>query len=245
MQNVYLITGASSDVGCALIRRLAGNDPDAWFVAQCAGDLNRLAELCQEFPGRIRTYDVDLTDSGALDAFVADVQANCPSPTHLVHLPALRVINTKFKKFDEERFELDLSVQVRSAVKLCKTFVPVMAKARRGRVLFMLTSYLIGVPPKNTAAYIMAKSALGGLAKSLAADYASFGVTVNCVAPSMMETRFLADTSDLIVQASAEANPMGRNARVEDVVPAMAFLLGEEAGFITGVTLPITGGSTF
>ena len=245
MQNVYLITGASSDVGCALVRRLADHDSQALIVAQGAGDLNRLAELCREFPGRIRTYDVDLTDENALSAFIADVQTSCPAPTHLVHLPALRVINTKFKKFDEERFELDLSVQVRSAVKLCKTFVPLMAKARRGRVLFMLTSYLIGVPPKNTAAYIMAKSALGGLAKSLAADYAPFGVTVNCVAPSMMETRFLADTSDLIVQASAEANPMGRNARVEDVVPAMEFLLGDEAGFITGVTLPITGGSAF
>ena len=245
MQNVYLITGASSDVGCALIRRLADHDSQALIVAQGAGDLNRLAELCREFPGRIRTYDVDLTDENALNAFIADVQASCPAPTHLVHLPALRVINTKFKKFDEERFELDLSVQVRSAVKLCKIFVPLMAKAKRGRVLFMLTSYLIGVPPKNTAAYIMAKSALGGLAKSLAADYAPFGVTVNCVAPSMMETRFLADTSDLIVQASAEANPMGRNARVEDVVPAMEFLLGAEAGFITGVTLPITGGSAF
>ena len=245
MQNVYLITGASSDVGCALIRRLADHDSQALIVAQGAGDLNRLAELCREFPGRIRTYDVDLTDENALNAFIADVQASCPAPTHLVHLPALRVINTKFKKFDEERFELDLSVQVRSAVKLCKTFVPLMAKAKRGRVLFMLTSYLIGVPPKNTAASIMTKSALGGLAKSLAADYAPFGVTVNCVAPSMMETRFLADTSDLIVQASAEANPMGRNARVEDVVPAMEFLLGDEAGFITGVTLPITGGSAF
>ena len=245
MQNVYLITGASSDVGCALIRRLAATDGEGQFIAQGAGDVSRLAALCAEFPGRIRTYDVDLTDPKALEAFIADLQASCPAPTHLVHRPALRVVNTKFKKFDEERFELDLSVQVRSAVKLCKTFVPGMAKARRGRVLFMLTSYLIGVPPKNTAAYIMAKSALGGLAKSLAADYAPFGVTVNCVAPSMMETRFLADTSDLIVQASAEANPMGRNARVEDVVPAMAFLLGDEAGFITGVTLPVTGGSAF
>ena len=138
-----------------------------------------------------------------------------------------------------------MSVQIRSAVKLCKTFLPAMAKARQGRVLFMLTSYLLGAPPKNTAAYVMVKSTLQGLAKSLAADYASFGVTVNCVMPSMMETKFLADTSDLIVQASAEANPMKRNARVEDVVPAMAFLLSEEAGFITGGTLPVTGGSAF
>ena len=101
------------------------------------------------------------------------------------------------------------------------------------------------MPPKNTAAYVTAKSALAGLAKSLAADYAPSGVTVNCVAPYMMETKFLADTSDLVVQMSAEANPMKRNARVEDVVPAMAFLLSEEAGFITGVTLPVTGGSAF
>ena len=241
MSNVYLITGASSDVGIALIRRVL--QPEDVVIAQGAGDLSGLAQLCQDYPGQIRTYDVDLTDEAATELFIRDVAANYPLPTHIVHLPALRVINTKFKNFDEERFDKDLSVQVRSAVKICKTFVPKMAKAKRGRVLFMLTSYLLGMPPKNTAAYVMAKSTLQGLAKSLAADYAGTGVTVNCVMPSMMETKFLADTSDLIVQASAEANPMGRNARVSDVVPAMAFLLSEEAGFITGVTLPITGGS--
>ena len=241
MNQVYLITGASSDVGVALIERLY-QEGDI-FIAQGAGDLSHLAPLCQKYKGAIKTYDVDLTDAHALDLFVDNIRENYPVPTHIVHLPALRVINTKFKNFDEDRFELDFSVQIRSAVRLCKAFLPQMAKAKQGRVLFMLTSYLLGVPPKNTAAYIMVKSALEGLAKSLAADYAAFGITVNCVMPSMMETKFLADTSDLIVQASAEANPMKRNARVSDVVPAMAFLLGEEAGFITGAVLPITGGS--
>ena len=107
----------------------------------------------------------------------------------------------------------------------------------------MQSSYALGAPPKNVSAYVVAKSALGGLAKSLAVEYAASGITVNMVAPCMMETRFLADTPDLIVQAAAASNPMGRNARVEDVVPAMEFLLSEEAGFITGVSLPITGGS--
>lgn len=238
---VYLITGASGDVGAALIDRVLG--PGDTVIAQGAGDVDRLAPLCEKHPGSIHTFDVDLTDEAALQAFIHQVGAQYPAPTHLVHLPALRVINTRFKNFDEARFERDLSVQVRSAVQLCKAFLPAMAKARQGRVLFMLTSYLLGAPPKNTAAYIVAKSALQGLAKSLAADYAPYGVTVNCVAPSMMETKFLADTSSLIVEAAAAANPMGRNARVEDVVPAMAFLLSEEARFITGITLPITGGS--
>lgn len=243
MPNTYLITGASSDVGAALIERLY-KDGDI-FIAQGSGDLANLAELCQRYKGAIKTYDVDLTSPEALSTFISDVQNRYPLPTHIIHLPALRVINAKFKSFNEERFALDMNVQVNSAVSICKAFVPQMAKAKCGRVLFMLTSYLIGVPPKNTAAYIMAKSAVQGLAKSLAADYAASGVTVNCVAPYMMQTKFLKDTSDLIVEASAEANPMGRNAHVEDVVPAMAFLLSEEASFITGVTLPITGGYVF
>ena len=241
MGNVYLITGASSDVGTALIQRIY--QPGDTVIAQGSGDLKNLAPLCQQYPGAIHTFDVDLTDERCLDLFIQQVQQLFGVPTHLIHLPALRVVNTKFRKFDEERFEKDFSVQVRSALKLCKTFLPAMAKAHYGRVLFMQTSYTLGMPPKNTTAYIVAKSAIGGLVKSLAADYAGTGITVNCVAPSMMETKFLADTSDLIVQAAAEANPMGRNARVEDVVPAMAFLLSEEARFITGVTLPITGGS--
>ena len=240
-KNVYLITGASSDVGISFIQNTI--QPDDIVIAQGAKDLSGLAELCQRYKGQIYTYDVDLSNPEATDRFIADVAQHHPLPTHIVHLPALRVINTKFKNFDEERFALDLNVQIFSAVKICKAFLPKMAKARYGKVLFMLTSYLLGMPPKNTAAYIMAKSTLQGLAKSLAADYASFGITVNCVMPSMMETKFLSDTSDLIVQASAEANPMGRNARVEDVVPAMQFLLSDGASFITGVTLPITGGS--
>ena len=65
----------------------------------------------------------------------------------------------------------------------------------------------------------MNKSAIGGLVKSLAVEYARFGITVNCVAPSMMETHFLKDTPDLIVQAAAADNPMGRNATPEDVAP--------------------------
>lgn len=241
MSNVYLITGASSDVGTALIQRIYR--PGDVVIAQGSGDLTNLAPLCKQWPGAIHTFDVDLTDSECLALFLQQIQELFPTPTHLIHLPALRVVNAKFKKFDLERFDLDFNVQVRSALEICKVMLPKMAKNKFGRVLFMQTSYTLGMPPKNTTAYVVAKSAIGGLVKSLAIDYAGTGITVNCVAPSMMETKFLADTSDLIVQAAAEANPMGRNATVDDVVPAMDFLLSEEARFITGVTLPITGGS--
>lgn len=245
MASQYIITGASSDVGVLLIGRLLEREPDAQVVAQGYGDLGGLAPLLQQHADRLAVLDVNLSDPAATDAFVRKAAELCPCPTHLVHLPALRVVNTKFKNFDLGRYWADMQVQVGSAAALCKTFLPVMARQKTGRVLFMLTSYVIGVPPKNTAAYVMAKEAVHGLAKSLAADYAASGITVNCVAPSMMETKFLADTPDLIVQAAAEAHPMGRNATPADVVPAMEFLLGPDSGFITGVVLPITGGSSF
>ena len=244
MAYTYLITGATSDVGRTLIERLLHNAPaDTLVLAQGCGDLAKMAELCRQYPGQLRTYDVDLSDRAKVDAFVEVLAADAPAPTHFIHLPALPVVNTKFKAFDQRRFDLDLEIEVHSAVRLCKAVLPAMARAKFGRVLFIQTSYTIGCPPKNTAAYVMAKSAIGGLVKSLAVEYAKFGITVNCVAPSMMETNFLKDTPDLIVQAAAEDNPMGRNATPADVVPAMAFLLSDEAGFITGVTLPVTGGS--
>ena len=244
MANIYLITGATSDVGVLLARRLLENGgPDDVIVAQGHGDLSYIGPLAMEFKGRVCTFDVDLSDGGAVDVFIESVEKTVGVPTHFIHLPALRVVNAKFKNFDDARFALDMQVQVHSAAAICRRFAPAMAKAGFGRILFMLTSYVIGVPPRNTAAYVMAKEALHGLAKSLASDYAGKGVTVNCVAPSMMETKFLEDTPQLMVQMAAEQNPMGRNATPQDVVPAMDFLLGEEAGFITGVVLPITGGS--
>ena len=243
MSYTYLITGATSDVGRALIERLLTAAPDATVLAQGCGDLEKLADLCARFPGQVCPFDVDLSDRAKVDTFVQVLAASAPAPTHFIHLPALPVVNAKFKAFDQTRFDRDLEIQVHSAVRICRAVLPAMAKAKFGRVLFIQTSYTIGCPPKNTAAYVMAKSATGGLVKSLAVEYARFGVTVNCVAPSMMETNFLKDTPDLIVQAAAEENPMGRNATPADVVPAMVFLLSDEARFITGVTLPVTGGS--
>lgn len=240
MNKTYLITGATSDIGYQLIKTLKAEGSK--FILQGFRDGDAITTFCRENDVDFEYFDVDLSNNAEIDAFVEKLGDY--TPTHFVHLPALRVVNTKFKNFDEGRYLIDCNVQIMSAVKICKAIVPKMQKAKYGRILFMGTSYVLANPPKNTAAYVLAKNALMGLMKCLATDYAPNGITVNAVSPSMIETKFLAETSHLIVEQAAAAHPMKRNATVNDVVPAMAFLLSDEAAYITGVNLPITGGST-
>ena len=85
-----------------------------------------------------------------------------------------------------------------------------MAKLTRGRVLFVLSSVVCGVPPKYMTMYTTLKYTQLGLMRSLAAEYASTSVGINAISPSMVETQFLSEISEIAVQMSAAANPQGR-----------------------------------
>ena len=107
----------------------------------------------------------------------------------------------------------------------------------------MLTSYTLGgVPPRFQSPYITVKYALYGLMRTLASEYASKGITVNGVSPDMMETRFLSEIPRLVIEKHAADSPLGRNITVQDVAPAIAYLLSDQAQAVTGQNLGITGG---
>ncbi len=241
----YLITGASSDIGMALCRVIAA-DADI-IVATANSGTTLLSELGEQLTSlypqlTFLTVTVNLSSPQETEAMLESLSEKAITFTHFAHLPSLRPVNAKLKKFDFDRFYTDFELQVGSAIRISRAILPSMAKAKYGRVLFMLTSY-IDSPPKNMTGYVTVKSALAGLCKSLSADYVANGVTVNGILPSMVETKFLQDTSSLIVEGAAETHPMGRNATVEDIVPAMEFLLSDDAGYITGTMLSVNGGS--
>jgi 3-oxoacyl-[acyl-carrier protein] reductase len=95
------------------------------------------------------------------------------------------------------------------------------------------------------AMYTVVKQAQLGLMRALASEYAATGVTINAVSPSMIETRFLDDIPGLAREMSAKAAPRDRNARTEDVVGSIMYLLSSDSDFVTGIELPVTGGSVF
>jgi 3-oxoacyl-[acyl-carrier protein] reductase len=237
-----LITGASSDIGRALVRRLLERADSPIVLAHSHRSAEKLVALKEEFGTGLSLIQADFSRASSVMAMAERIAEEYGTPASIVHLPALRLSYERFTKFQWDRFEEDMAIQVRSAVILLKTFLPKMAKLPRARVLFVLSSVVHGVPPKYMSMYTTLKYTQLGLMRSLAAEYASTPVRINAISPSMVETQFLSEISDIAVQMSASANPQGRNATPQDLLGAMELLLSPASDYIHGVDLPIAAG---
>ena len=236
MSKTYLIIGATSPLGLALMGRLlpALEEGDL-ILAQGCGDLARLAGLCQARPGFIRPYDADFTQPLAVRAFLSDLTDTYPAPTHFVHLAGLRPIETPCAHFDEERFVQERAVTLDSALVLGKAILPKMAQAGFGRVVVRGSR----ASARAVSANIL-QGALNGLALSLAAEYASAGVTVNCIAPGVIDTAMNARLSGEERRALEAEIPMERFGTPEEVAAAVLFLA--RAKDIPARALGVVGG---
>ena len=103
----------------------------------------------------------------------------------------------------------------------------------------------MNVPPKALTQYTTVKYALLGLVKSLASEYSNKNIQINSISPSMIETKFLNNINEKLVELGAYNHPLKRNAIVEDITPIIKMLISNESDYINGVNVPITGGSVF
>lgn len=237
--DLVLITGASSDIGVALTRRLLARS-DARIIAHHHAGSDRI-----EKSDRVQTLAADFGSIEAVKAMADNIVDGIGVPDQVVFLPALKLRYERFTKFDLDRFDQDLNIQVRSAVTLFKRLLPLMAKKERARIVFVLSSVTRGAPPKFTSMYSIVKQAQLGLMRALASEYAATGLTVNAVSPGMVDTRFLDEIPGLTKEMTVAAAPRGRLATPEDVVGPIQFLLSADSDFVTGLELPVTGGTTF
>jgi len=237
-----LVTGASSDVGMGLIRKIHGNYGK--ILAHYNNSKDGILELQTELGDKIVPMQADFSDEASTKEFAVAVVGHNSPPAHYVHVPARPLINEKFSKLTWDDFEAELTVSFRSAVILCEILMPVMVKNKSGKIVFMLSFNVINHPQiKYAIQYTSAKYALLGLMKGLSAEYANKGITVNAVSPSMIETKFLKKVPDLIKEKNAEASPLKRNLLVSDVVDTFEFLLSDGANCITGQNIAVTGGN--
>ena len=242
-KNHILITGASSAIGCAIIRLIA--DESTVLLAHYSSNLEALVKLRSEVPGQVIPIQADLSAESGILSLIEAVSSHCEAPGKIILLAAPRLTMVRFKDLGWEDFRSHVEIPLRAAVMILGQFLPKLAKTGYGRVVFMLSSVVLGVPPSAMAHYVVAKYAMLGLMKATAGEFVSKGITVNAVAPSMVETGFLQDIPGKLVEIAAMQHPLKRNATPGDVAPLVKCLISDEMAYLTGVTVPLTGGLQF
>lgn len=240
MEHNILILGASSDLAVALIPRIAANYQT--IFAHYHQSREKLEQLQRTVPCEIKLIQADFTDKQSTIHLADEVMSGGQPITHLLHCPSARVEAARFKNLSWEIYEQMLHTQLRSLYCVLHRILPEMAKRKYGKVVSVLTSDTVGTPSAFMNAYVTAKYAQLGFLKALAAEYARKNIQINAVSPGMMETKFLYALPELVKQKNAQEHPRGRNANVEDAVPALEFLLSEGSGFMTGQNLLVSGG---
>lgn len=240
-KNVLLILGASSECGIALIEKVI--DRYDLVYAHYGHQQDNLVSLEKQYGEKLVLIKDDFSVEEAGYKVLKTIEEKDIYPNHVVHFPAPPYENIKFHKSSWKDFEIGINTSLRSIVVILEKVVGTIIKEKKeGRVVFMLSSYVEHIPPKYSAPYVTIKYALLGLMRELSAEYADKNIMVNGISPSMMETKFLKNVPELIIQKNASESPFGRNLYVSEVIPAIEFLLSEGASKITGQNIVISGG---
>lgn len=227
-----VVTGGSSGIGLAIARRLSA---DGYHVAPL--DLN---------PGDSKFgQTADVTDREQVDAALAAVRKQLGPITILVNAAGIDGFKP-FPKITFEAWQRVIDVNLNGVFHCVQAALPDMIEAGWGRIVNISSSSAHSGQP-FMAHYVAAKSAVNGLTKSLALELGPNGITVNAVPPGFIDTPMLrrAENRELLggtVEDHIARTPVRRVGRPEDIAAACAFLVSDEAGYITGQILGVNGG---
>lgn len=243
MDKIYCIIGATSDIGIAYLKELEKQNEKIKVIALYFGSKEKLENEAKNFKNLELDYvKCDLSNSSEVQNAIEYIKEKYNTPTHFLHLAARKFEYVKFTKLNWNDTLLDIEIQVHSFAEFMRAFLPIMSKQKYGKIVVMLSSVTKGVPPKYLSSYVITKYALMGLINSLVSEYKEKGININAVSPTMVETSFLENIDERIIEMAATSSGMKRNIKAQEVANAIKYLMSDEAEYINGLNLPMTGG---
>jgi NAD(P)-dependent dehydrogenase (short-subunit alcohol dehydrogenase family) len=238
-----VVTGGASGIGGAISRRLATDGNLVAIFDLDGAAAQAAAEAIVEVGGKAIGVQVDVTDRAGIDAGVDETLAQFGPPSILVNNAGL-TIEDKFLETTAEAWQRMLAINLTGTFDCCQAVLPHMIENSWGRIVNISSSSVFG-PAPGLAGYVAAKSGVVGLTKVLALEFSRYGVTVNTIPPGFIDTPMMRGTVErgfIDLGLQIEKTPVGRIGKPEDIAAACAFLVSEEAGYITGQTLGVNGG---
>ena len=232
-----LVTGATGGIGGAIARALHGQGATVALSGTRRAALDELAGTLGE---RVHVVEGNLADKGAVEALVPAAEAAMGGLDILVNNAGVTRDNL-FLRMKDEEWETVLSVNLTAAFRLSRAAVKGMMRRRYGRIV-SIGSVVGTTGNPGQGNYAASKAGLVGMTKALAAEVATRGITVNCVAPGMIASPMTDALNEKQREAILGTIPMGRLGDGAEVAAAVAYLASAEAAYVTGQTLHVNGG---
>jgi 3-oxoacyl-[acyl-carrier protein] reductase len=236
---VALVTGASRGIGRAIAERLAAQGA---FVVAAARGANAAAtvEAIAAANGRAEAVGVDVTDRDALEALPAGIVERHGRLDVLVSNAGI-TRDQLLMRMKRDDWDQVIATNLTATFTLAQAAMRPMLKQRAGRII-AISSVVGQTGNPGQTNYAASKAGLIGFAKSLAREVASRSITVNVVAPGMIDTDMTRAISEKAQIDWASQIPLGRLGTPDDIAAAVCFLASDEAAYITGHVLAVNGG---
>ena len=224
-----LVTGGNRGIGLATARAFSA-----------LGDRVAVTHHSTEPPEDLVSVKCDVGDPSS----VADAVAACTEqhgPVEVLVVSAGITRDALLVRMDDRDWYDVLDTNLTGAWSATRAVLPAMMKSRRGRIVFLSSAVgLLGGP--GQANYAASKAGLVGLARSIAREYGSRGITANVVAPGLVETDMAAALTDKQREEIVARTPLGRSATADEIAGVVTFLAADAAAYITGAVVPVDGG---
>jgi 3-oxoacyl-[acyl-carrier protein] reductase len=239
---VVLITGGSRGLGATTAKLFAVHGARVVInYRSSSAEAEELVAEIEAYGGEALAVQADVSSAAEVQRMVKEAVTHFGTIDVLVNGAASNFFPIPFLETTWDRIQDDLDVIVKGAFQVSQAVIPEFLRKGGGRII-NISTIAVETPPPFQTKYVVAKSALNGLTRALAAEYAGQNILVNMVVPSLVETDFTSGFNQVALGKLKAASPLKRLAQAQEVADAIVFLASSRSSFTTGQKLMVTGG---